>query len=158
MSYACGLDRFVLAQSAASSDTCMAATCRDWEVDIQVRQTSGVRFDGPHLVYEKETGTRGVGCGWPRKKKCSCTMTEDGAIRMVGTSWAEDVGMPYTPVGLAFTCEFSVLSSTESSSTKCQINVDLPLAGGKSVTCGCTGNGYEWSGCNLGDGPGPNFD
>ena len=90
MSYACGLDRFVLAQSAASSYTCMAATCRDWEVDIQVRQTSGVRFDGPHLVYEKETGTRGVGCGWPRKKKCSCMTTQNGGVRMIGSSWAED--------------------------------------------------------------------
>ena len=77
---------------------------------------------------------------------------------MIGRSWAEDKGLPFTPLGLAFTCEFSVTATDSSAVTKCQISVDLPLAGGKSVTCGCTGTGYEWFDCNLGDGLGPNFD
>ena len=68
-------------------------TCGDFEVDLQVPQASGVRFDGAHLVY----GDRGVGCGWPRKKKCSCMTTQNGGVRMIGSSWAEDKGLPYHP-------------------------------------------------------------
>ena len=80
----------------------------DWEVDFQVAQTGGIHFDGADLVHEKANGDRGVGCGWPQKKKCSCMMTEDGGIRMIGQSWPEDELMPYVPVGLAFTCAFTV--------------------------------------------------
>ena len=84
--------------------------------------------------------------------------TKNGGVRMIGSSWAEDKGLPYTPLGLAFTCEFSATATDSSAVTKCQISVDLPLIGDKSVSCGCTGTGYEWSGgCNLGDGLGPNF-
>eukprot|EP00964_Phaeocystis_antarctica_P125176 scaffold88800_cov69-Phaeocystis_antarctica.AAC.1 len=115
----------------------------------RVTHIPGVRFDEAHLVYEnplneKENGARGVGCGWPRKKQCSCMATADGGIRMVGKSWVEDEGLPYAPTGLAFTCEFHVSSRTDSV-TKCRISVDFPLVGGKSVYCGCTDTGYEWS-------------
>eukprot|EP00964_Phaeocystis_antarctica_P126762 scaffold90422_cov48-Phaeocystis_antarctica.AAC.1 len=148
------LGRLVLAQLSFAS---APSNPRDYELAIQVTQIPGVRFDEAHLVYEKENGARGVGCGWPRKKQCSCVATAEGGIRMAGKSWAEDEGMPYTPVGLAFTCEFSVLSSTDSV-TKCQISVEFPLVGGKSVYCRCTDTGYEWSGCSLGVGLGPSFD